>query len=42
LGECIEADAQAEFKRALVAGYSYTLVVNFQKTLWAKSNVYWK
>jgi hypothetical protein len=35
-------NAQAEFKRALVVGYSYTLVVNFQKTLWAKSNVYWK
>jgi hypothetical protein len=35
-------NAQAEFKKALAAGTSYTLVVNFQKTLWAKSNVYWK
>jgi hypothetical protein len=35
-------NAQAEFKKALTAGTSYTLVVNFQKTLWAKSNVYWK
>jgi hypothetical protein len=35
-------NAQAEFKKALTVGTSYTLVVNFQKTLWAKSNIYWK
>jgi hypothetical protein len=32
---------KAEFKKALTAGYSYTLVVNFKKTIWAKSNIYW-
>jgi hypothetical protein len=32
---------QATFKKALTAGYSYTLVVNFKKTIWAKSNIYW-
>jgi hypothetical protein len=35
-------NAQAMFTKALAAGKSYTLVVNFQKTLWAKSNIYWK
>jgi hypothetical protein len=34
-------NARATFNKALTAGYSYTLVVNFQKTLWAKSNIYW-
>jgi hypothetical protein len=33
---------QAAFKKALTAGYSYTLVVNFKKTIWAKSNIYWE
>jgi hypothetical protein len=32
---------KAEFKKALAAGYSYTLVVNFKRTIWAKSNIYW-
>jgi hypothetical protein len=30
------------FKSALTGGTSYTLVVNFQKTRFAKSNIYWK
>jgi hypothetical protein len=32
---------QARFKKTLVAGTSYTLVVSFKKTIWAKSNIYW-
>jgi hypothetical protein len=35
-------NAQATFKRELTAGSSYILVVNFQRTIWAKSNIYWK
>jgi hypothetical protein len=31
-----------EFKKALTVGTSYTLVVNFQRTIFAKSNIYWK
>jgi hypothetical protein len=33
---------KAEFKKRLTVGTSYTLVVNFQKTIFAKSNIYWK
>jgi hypothetical protein len=32
---------QAKFTRALTAGYAYTLVINFQKTDFAWSNIYW-
>jgi hypothetical protein len=29
------------FNKELEEGYSYTLVISFKKTLWAKSNIYW-
>jgi hypothetical protein len=32
---------KAAFKKTLLAGYSYTLVISFQRTRWAKSNIYW-
>jgi hypothetical protein len=35
-------NARATFNKVLTEGYSYTLVISFKKTLWAKSNIYWK
>jgi hypothetical protein len=34
-------NAKAVFNKELEEGYSYTLVISFKKTLWAKSNIYW-
>jgi uncharacterized cupredoxin-like copper-binding protein len=34
-------NAKAVFNKALEEGYSYTLVISFQRTRWAKSNIYW-
>jgi hypothetical protein len=33
---------KARFNKVLAAGTSYTLVVNFQETIFARSNIYWK
>jgi hypothetical protein len=34
-------NARATFNKVLEAGYSYTLLISFQRTRWAKSNIYW-
>jgi hypothetical protein len=35
-------NARATFNKVLTEGYSYTLVISFKQTRWAKSNIYWK
>jgi hypothetical protein len=35
-------NARAVFNKELEEGKSYTLVISFKQTLWAKSNIYWK
>jgi uncharacterized protein (TIGR02145 family) len=34
-------NARAVFNKVLEEGYSYTLLISFKQTLWAKSNIYW-
>jgi hypothetical protein len=34
-------NAKAGFYKGLAEGTSYTLVIDFQETIWARSNIYW-